>query len=106
MFSNQLIIIDMIYRVSNKEAKGSSFTVLVPNIHQIRYVEGNRVAIVEIEGREDPHEQVDWLIYQETLQGWEPPYEMDELSPVKRAEILSRISESLHVLEMPHELVK
>ena len=94
----------MFQRISNKEIHGLAFTVFVPNIHQIRYTEDRHIALIEIEGGTSKDGQVDWLIYRETLRGWEPPFEKDEFSTEKRAEVLSRISESLTILEMPHKL--
>lgn len=94
----------MLHRISNKEVHGPTFTVFVPNIHKVRYTEGVHVATVEIEGGVGKDGQVNWLVYQDTLRGWESPHELDELSLSKHTEILSRISESLAELEMPHEL--
>jgi hypothetical protein len=94
----------MLRRISNKEVIGPAFTVFVPDIHQVRYAEGNHVAIVEIEGGEGKDGQVDWVIYQATLRGWQPPHATDDFTSDKRIEILSRIGESLTVLEMPYRL--
>jgi hypothetical protein len=95
----------MLIQISNKEVHGPTFSVAVPNIHQVRYKEGSRVAVVEIEGGMEEGGEVNWLLYQETLKGWEPPHEMEEMSENKRAEVLSNVSQSLTILEMPHELV-
>ena len=95
----------MLKRVSNKEVQGPAFSVDVPNIHQVRYIEGSRIAIVEIEGSLNKKDQVEWVLYKETLQGWQPPYETDEMSSNKRAEILSNINESLNLLTMPHKFI-
>lgn len=103
-YLSQPTITDMLQRVSNKEVRGLNFMVFVPNIHQVRYTENGRVATVEIEGGIGKDGEVNWLVYRETLRGWGPPHEMDEMSSEKRGEILSRISESLTMLEMPHEL--
>jgi hypothetical protein len=92
----------MLRQISNKEVIGTSFTVIVQNIHQIRYTENNHSAIIQIEGGEDYNGNVDWVIYQATLQNWEPPYDTDALTIDKRVEIFSRISESLTVLGMPY----
>jgi hypothetical protein len=94
----------MLRRISNKEVRGPAFTVSVPNIHQIRYAEVSHVAIVEIEGGEGKNGQVDWVIYQATLRGWEPPHTTDDFTSDKCTEILSRICECLTVLEMPYRL--
>lgn len=104
-FIGQHITTEMLTQISNKEVHGPTFSVVVPNIHQIRYKEGSHVAVVEIEGGMDEGGEVNWLLYQETLKGWEPPHEMEEIAENKRAEVLSNVSQSLSVLEMPHELV-
>ena len=94
----------MLQRLSNKEVRGPNFSVSVPEIHQIRYAEGERVATIEIEGGMGKGNQVNWVLYQQTLGGWNPPHEMDEMTEDKRTEILTNISESLTALEMLHRL--
>lgn len=95
----------MLNRISNKEVRGPGFSVFVPNIHQIKYKQGDRVALVEIEGGMGEGNQVNWVVYRETLKGWEPPHALDEMTSAKRAIIFENISDSLVLLEMPHRFV-
>ena len=93
----------MITRISNKEVRGDTFSVAVPNVHQVVYEEGDRLAKIEIEGGMSKPGVVDWLVYKDTLLSWEAPYDNEELSACKRDEILKKVSESLKLLEMPHQ---
>ena len=77
----------------------------VPDIHQVRYTEGEKVACVETEGGTELAGGVTWLIYSETLRGWEHPHEDAEMPKLKREEILANISKSLDLLAMPHQIV-
>jgi len=94
---------EMLRRVSNKEVHGPDFSVLVPSIHQVLYRQGERVAVVEIEGGVDANGKVNWLLYQETLRSWDPPHSHHEMSANQREEILSAIRKSMDLLDMPHE---
>lgn len=105
MFIAQPITTEMLQRLNNKTVRGPSFEVSVPDIHRVRYTEGEKVACVEIEGGAGPGNQVNWLIYAETLRGWEHPHEDAEMPKVKRDEILANISKSLDLLAMPHQVV-
>ncbi len=93
----------MLNKVNNQEVRGKNFSVFVPDIHQIQYKENDHVANIGIEGEMRQQGIVSWLIYNETLMGWEPPHEYDEMSLQKREEILERVSESLTLLKMPHQ---
>jgi len=95
----------MLQRLNNKTVVGPTFVVSVPDIHRVRYTEGERVAQVEIEGGAGPNSQVDWLIYSETLCAWESPHGNTEMPLAKRDEILLNISKSLDLLAMPHKVV-
>lgn len=95
----------MIKKISNREVRGSNFTILVQGIHQIRYIGNDRVALIEIEGGLNKNGEVNWLVYKETLKGWEPPHEMDKMTENDRMEIFINISKSLALLEMPHKFL-
>ena len=95
----------MLRKVSNKEVRGPSFSISVPDIHRVLYSEGAKVASVGIEGGTNSKGEVNWLVYSQTLRAWEAPHQMDEMSPKKRAEILDHISQAMNLLEMPHEIV-
>lgn len=103
---DQSIITKMLQRLDNKTVCGSNFEVHIPNIHWGEYTEGEMIARVEIEGGVGPDGEINWLIYAETLRGWERPHESSEMSKAKRKEILSNISLSFDLLSMPHEIVK
>jgi hypothetical protein len=95
----------MLQQLDNKTVRGPSFVVSVPDIHQARYAEGEKVACVEIEGGPGPGNEINWLIYSETLLGWEHPHEDVEMATSKREEILTNISKSLDLLAMPHRVL-
>lgn len=92
----------MLNRVTNKLVCGLGFEVYVPDIHHVLYKEGERAAAIEIEGGMGENGQVNWLVYTETLHGWEPPKQAEDMSAEKRAEILSRVGEALKLLDMPY----
>lgn len=92
----------MLQRITNKLVRGPNFSVSVPDIHRVQYAEDAHTAFVEIEGGLGEEGQVNWLVYTETLHGWESPHQTDEMPSEKRAEILARIDESLNLLQMPH----
>jgi hypothetical protein len=96
----------MIKRIDKNTARGTWFTVFIPDIHTIRYSEGGRVANIEIEGgRVSPGAPVTMTVYGQTLVDWLPPHEKDEMDVAKRDDILENVSKSLTVLEIPHEIV-
>jgi hypothetical protein len=95
----------MLERLNNKTVRGPTFIVIVPDIHRLQYMEGEKVAFIEIEGGTGAGSQINWLIYSETLRGWERPHEDTEMLGPKRKEILANISKSLDLLAMPHEFV-
>src|SRR5262245_26535893 len=103
--TSQSIITEMLQRLNNKTVRGPTFIVSVPDIHRVQYAEGKKVACVEIEGGFSPDNKVNWLIYSETLRGWERPHDDVEMSKAKREAILANISKSLDVLAMPHQVV-
>jgi hypothetical protein len=63
MSIDQLTTTKMLQRLDNKTVRGPSFTVSVPDIHRVRYTEGEKVAYVEIEGGAGPGNEINWLIY-------------------------------------------
>ena|SRR5213595_420507 len=105
VFWTGMITTEMLQRLNNSTVRGPTFVVFVPDIHRVQYTEGEKVACVEIEGGAGSGNEVNWLIYSETLRGWERPHEDAEMPKVKRQEILTNISESLDLLAMPHQVV-
>jgi hypothetical protein len=95
----------MLNRIDNRRVRGPGFTVTVSGIHHVEYSEEDKTAVVEIEGGRGTSQEVNWLVYSETLRGWEPPHQEEVMQPLKRAWVLSKISESLDLLEMPHRIV-
>jgi hypothetical protein len=100
-----LPLLKMLQRLNNKTVRGRAFIVSVPDIHHVEYKEAEKVACVEIEGGMGHDKQVNWIIYSETLRGWEPPHADSEMGKPKREEILANISKSFDVLAMPHRIV-
>lgn len=66
---------------------------------QLRYREGDREALVEVEDG-----LANLVIYTSTLGGWEPPHAAEPMSSEKRDEIIRRVSEALTFLGTPHVL--
>lgn len=95
----------MLVRVDNKTVRGLTFLVRVPTIHHVKYEEGDRTASVEIEGGLGKDGEVNWLLYSETLRGWDAPHEAEDMPMSKRQQILDDISKSMDLLGMPHEIV-
>jgi hypothetical protein len=58
---------------------------------------------VEIEGGLSG-DTVDWLVYSETLSGWNIQGGFEPMPDNEKAIVLRRISESLLLLNMPHRL--
>ncbi len=96
----------MLQKISNKSVRGPYFTVTVPDVHNVQYSEGVKVATLEIEGGTTEASQVDWLVYAQTFHGWLPPHESEEINAVRRRQILQNVSQALSKLGMPHTLVE
>jgi hypothetical protein len=96
----------MLNRISNKEVQGETFSIFVPNIHHVQYKENNHIAMIEIEGEMKQKGVISWLIYQQTLKGWESPHEYEVMSAKKREEIFMRVSQCLSLLDMPHHFAE
>ena len=94
----------MLIRLNNKTVEGDGYRIIVPDIHTVIYEECARTARLEIEGGMSAR-VVDWLIYSETLSGWHDESGVVPISATERAIILSRVAESLNLLEMPNRLV-
>lgn len=105
IFIAQLITTEMLFRLNNKTVHGPNFVVFVPDIHRVQYTEGEKVACAEIEGGFGPDNQVNWMIYAETLRGWNHPHEDEDMVSGKRQEILANISKSFDLLGMLHRVV-
>ena len=95
----------MFQRLDNKTIRGPNFVLSVPDIHRAVYTEGEMVASVEIEGGMGPDNQVNWLVYSETLRGWQEPHADIDMAEAKRQEVLKTVSASLDLLAMPHKVV-
>lgn len=96
----------MLKKINNKTVHSSEgYVVTVPSIHKVEYSDGKRLAFLEIEGGMSESGDVDWLVYSDTLKGWEAPHDIDEMNDRDHQEILSRISECLDLLDMPHKIV-
>lgn len=63
----------MSYKTSNKSVRGEDFVVTVLDSHKLEYVEGEKVAIIEIEGGMTKPPTVDWFVYGQTFRGWLAP---------------------------------
>jgi hypothetical protein len=95
----------MLQKITNKSVRGPNFTVTVPDVHKVEYVEGGKVATVEIEGGMTVPGQVDWLVYAQTFHGWQPPHESEKINCEKRGQILQNVSHALSILEMPNKII-
>ena len=93
----------MLKKVDDSTVQGDGFRVVVPNIHCVIYSEDHRETQVEIEGGMS-EDLVDWLIYAETLGDWRIERGIEPMTDSDREIVLSRISGSLLVLNMPHRL--
>jgi len=96
----------MLQKINNKSVRGPNFTVTVPDIHKVEYVEGGKAAVIEIEGGTRGPDQFDWLIYARTFRGWLPPHESEGIGADKRRQILENVSRSLSVLGMRHKIIE
>lgn len=94
----------MLQKISNKSVRGGHFMITVPDIHKVEYTEAGRVTSVAIEGGMSEAGKVDWVIYAQTMRGWLPPHEFDEMSAEKRHEILNNVSQALSILGMPNAI--
>jgi Immunity protein 74 len=96
----------MLIKVSNGEVRGDGFVVLVPDTHKVQYSEGDKTAILEIEGGRGAGGEADFAVYLQTLRGWERPNEFLEMTEATRQQILANVSKSLDVLGVPHFFVE
>ena len=96
----------MLTRIDNNTVKGSQgYVVRIVDIHYVEYMEGLKVAIVEIEGGTDEYDNVEWLVYRDTLKGWESPYDGINMRDEDQKRILERISECMTLLKMRYKIV-
>ena len=97
---------DRLKKISNKSVAGPDFVIMVPNVHELHYAEKEQVYKVEIEGgttNEQGH--VEWLVYGDSLTVIYPPHQCDSFSWEEKQRMLKNISDSLTLLNMPHEIV-
>jgi hypothetical protein len=96
----------MLKKVSNKFVQSScGFTVKVPNIHHIEYIEGCKMLKIDIEGGTSPTGEVDWLVYSDTMTGWLSPHQWEVISKEERDNIIRNVSKCLDILGMKHRIV-
>jgi hypothetical protein len=98
-------ITERLQKVSNKEVRGRGFSVLVPSPHEVLFRQDDHVAVVEIEGGVGSNGKVNWLLYAETLRGWEHPHAQECMSAGQSMDIIRKIMISMDMLSMPHEVV-
>lgn len=84
--------------------QGDGFQVFVPDIHSAIYSEKYRTAQIEIEGGMSGG-VVEWDVYSETLTGWNVGNDLQPMTIGDKDVILQRVSDALHVLDMPHRIV-
>ena len=94
----------MLTKLNNKTVQGERFIVFVPDIHTVVYEEDQRTARIEIEGGISGG-HVNWLVYSGTLSGWSVEDGYERMSTEDSANVLRSISDSLNLLDMPHEVV-
>lgn len=88
----------MLKKINNKRVESSEgFIVEYINIHELRYIEGDRVAAIEIEPGPN-----DFSVYTQTLTTWLPPYECDVITEEKRNRIIKNIQAALTFLGVKH----
>ena len=90
--------------VDNSTVLGEGFTVLVQDIHHVKYLDGKVEAVVEIEGGGSLATGIDWSIYSTTLDWLHPDYTEDFEHPPKQV-VIERISKALTLLGMKNEIV-
>ena len=99
-----VLTLAMLTKIDNKTVQGNGFTMTVPNIHEIRYSEGDKTLAVEIEGGTNEKGEIEWDIYSSTIRGWLPPHQLESLSYEDKQRILHNISDSLKLLGMKHRI--
>jgi hypothetical protein len=96
----------MLKKVSNKCVQSNcGFVVNVPNIHEIEYIENDKMLRIEIEGGTSPTGEVDWLVYSETMTGWLSPHQWKLISKEEREKIIRNVRKCLDILGMKHQIV-
>lgn len=96
----------MFERINNKTARSSQgFEVHIPNIHGVIYSEGTKTLTIEIEGGAVKNGKVQWLIYSDSLHGWNPPYELEHFTFSDKQRVLQNVIQALKILEMEYEIV-
>ena len=98
----------MLQKITNKEqtVRGPNFTVTVLDVHKVKYDEGGKLAMIQIEGGMTVPGQVDWFVYAQIFHGWLPPHESEEINGEKRGQILQNVSQAFSILGMPHKIIQ
>ncbi|HVO30282.1 MAG TPA: hypothetical protein VMV18_06085 [bacterium] len=94
----------MMKRIDNQTVTGPGFRVVLPNIHWVRYEEGDRVAMVEVESGVGPGGTIYVCIYTRSLSGWEKPHHFDDFPWETRVRVFERICAAFDLLGTPNKL--
>jgi hypothetical protein len=95
----------MLRKIDNKTIESSEgYTVRYIDIHYLEYSEGSKTATVEIEGGVNESGDVDWLLYRNSLKGWNAPFDEIIMTEDQHNTIIERISECLKMLGMKHKV--
>jgi len=86
------------------QVRGDDFVVAVPDVHRVEYSEANWSAVIEIEGGTRPDGETDFLLYSQSLRGWDASGASISFSSTERHRIIENISKSLLRLEMLHRI--
>lgn len=67
--------------ISNKRVQsGSGFVVRISYVHQIEYINNDKIVIIEIGGGINSAGDIDYVIYSHTMMRWLPPHHWEVIS--------------------------
>ena len=77
-------------------AAAPDFAVCRVDRHTLRYTDGDHVLDIEVEAGQG------LAVYLSAVQTWQPPFEVETISPPKREEIAERIGAALRFMRIDH----
>ena len=90
-------------KIKNDTIEGNGFTLTIPGIEELVYIEGDQKLNVYIEGG-IKNGIVHWHIYWSTVNSWSKPHQEKLLTEVDRNRILNNITDGLKLLNLSYEI--
>ncbi|MBM3837856.1 MAG: hypothetical protein FJ398_07790 [Verrucomicrobia bacterium] len=88
----------------NKQGVKSSKGFILQGVHRFyyHYLEGQRCIQVDVEPCTEPDGTYSEIVYLDSLQRWQPPFDSEKLTQKRVSEIRQNISEALGFMGVKH----